>query len=194
MNFPEERDLPPGRHQQLKEFVMTEIQNTPRRSLFRPAILAPALGLAAAAAVAIPLFVGGGTPAYAIAKNPDGTLNISFNDARNAQGLEADLKAMGHNVEVDYVPYGKQCSPKPRSQSWVQKGEQDLSVFPMTTEHEEPAFQIDPRVIREGQTGVLMFSISDDDRIGGIWARVSNGPVADCTLVDSTDAPLPGDY
>lgn len=26
--------------------------------------------------------------------------------------------------------------------------------------------------------------------VAGIWARVAEGPVADCTLVDTTDAPL----
>lgn len=174
---------------------MTEIHNdTPRRSLLRPAILGPALGLAAAAAVAIPLFLGGGTPAYAIAKNPDGTLSITFHDAKNAKGLESDLRAMGYNVKVDYVPDGKQCSPKPRSQGWVPMDEQKLGVFPSTVELEEPSFQIDPRVLKEGQTGVLMFSLSEDERIAGIMARVSNGPVADCTLVDSDDAPLTSEY
>ncbi|MEV7967387.1 hypothetical protein AB0O34_15590 [Sphaerisporangium sp. NPDC088356] len=211
MNIPEERDLPVGRHQQLKEFVMTEIQSTPQRSLFRPAILAPALGLAAAAAVAVPLFLGGGTPAYAVARNPDGTVNITFHDAKNAKGLEQDLRDMGYNIKVDYVPDGKQCSPKPRSQSWVSKESAPLSVFPGQAETNEPSFTIDPSVIKEGQTGVLMFSIGtykgdpiegnavvDDTTqktiIGGIWARVSNGPVADCTLVDSDETPLPNDY
>ncbi|MFI6325671.1 hypothetical protein ACIBG8_49720 [Nonomuraea sp. NPDC050556] len=174
---------------------MTEIQNTaPRRSLFRPAVLAPVLGLAAAAAVAIPLLIGGGAPAYAIAKNPDGTLSITFNDVKNAKGLESDLRAMGYDIKVDYVPDGKQCSPKPRSQSWVPKDEQALIPFPPTFDPGEPAFPLDPRVIKEGQVGVLMLSLSDDDRLLGTWARVSNGPVADCTLVDSDGAPLTNEY
>ncbi|MFC7584969.1 hypothetical protein ACFQYP_15425 [Nonomuraea antimicrobica] len=62
--FPEGRDLPEDRHHLLKEFIMTAIHDEPtparrRRGLLRPAVLAPALGLAAAAAVALPLLLGG---------------------------------------------------------------------------------------------------------------------------------------
>ncbi|MFI6500193.1 hypothetical protein [Nonomuraea typhae] len=193
--FPEERDLPEGRHHLLKEFVMTEIQAAPRRRLLRPMVLAPVLGLAAAAAVALPLVFGGGAPAHAVEKNPDGTLTVTVNEAKDPKALEANLKGMGYDVVVDFVPDGKQCSPRKRSASWVPKEDKPLSVFPPTVElaADEPSFQIDPTKIGPGQTGVLMFAVTEEaghPTVAGIWARISNGPVAACELVDSDGAPL----
>jgi hypothetical protein len=45
-------------------------------------------------------------------------------------------------------------------------------------------------VIGPRQTAVIELNVSDDDRIAGIWARVSNAPVRACELVDSTEAPI----
>ncbi|RVX45300.1 hypothetical protein EDD27_8089 [Nonomuraea polychroma] len=197
MSWPTERDLPEGRHRLLKEFVMTEIDQAPRkRRLPRPAVLAPALGLAAAAAVAVPLLFGG-TPAYAVTKGPDGLITITINEAKDPKRLQADLRAMGANVVVDYIPMGKKCSPQPRSSHFLGNEEAPLAVFPRPkgwepTEGSEPSFLIDPRVIGPGQTGVLEFSVSEvgGGVVAGIWARVGEGPIADCVLVDTTEAPL----
>jgi hypothetical protein len=187
MSWPYDRDLPEGRHRLLKEFVMTEIDK-PRRRLPRPLILAPALGLAAVAAVAL-LF--GGTPAYAITDNPDGTVNIQINEVKDAGKLQSDLRDRGVNVVVTYVPMGKKCSPQPRAAHFLSNDEAPLTVWP-GPESQESGFTIDPKVIKEGQTGVLEFSVGDvqGSVVAGIWARVADGPVADCTLVDTTDAPL----
>ncbi|MEV4400115.1 CU044_5270 family protein [Nonomuraea sp. NPDC049607] len=62
--FSEERDLPEGRHQLLKEFVMTALQEEskparPRRKLLRAGVLAPVLGLAAVAVAAALVIVPG---------------------------------------------------------------------------------------------------------------------------------------
>ncbi|MEU4231841.1 hypothetical protein AB0F17_46740 [Nonomuraea sp. NPDC026600] len=193
--FPEERDLPEGRHQLLKEFVMTALQDEskqakPRRKLLRAGVLAPVLGLAAAAAVAFPLMFGG-TPAFAVAKNADGTITITINEAKDPEALEADLKRMGYNIVVDYLPRGKKCATRPRGENWLSKEEAPLAVFPPTVETD--GFQIDPQQIKPGQTGVLEFAVDDDPKPGGvvaaIWARVSNSPVAPCDLVDGA-APL----
>ncbi|HUR03180.1 MAG TPA: hypothetical protein VM347_11615 [Nonomuraea sp.] len=193
--FPEERDLPEGRHQLLKEFVMTALQNEskpakPRRKLLRAGVLAPVLGLAASAAVALPLMLGG-TPAFALAKNPDGTITITINEAKDPKALESDLKRMGYNIVVDYLPTGKKCATRPRGENWLSKEEAPLAVFPPTVETD--GFQIDPQQIKTGQTGVLEFAVDDDPKPGGvvaaIWARVSTGPVAPCDLVDGV-APL----
>jgi hypothetical protein len=194
--FPEKRDFPEGRHQLLKEFVMTAIQDEPapprqRRRLLRPAVLAPALGLAAAAAVALPLVLGG-TPAYAVVKNADGTVSITINEAKDPKALQADLRRMGYNIVVDYLPVGKKCATRPRGSHWLSKEQAPLAVFPPTSE-DFPGFQIDPAQIKPGQTGVLEFGVNDNPKPGGviaaIWARVSDGPVAPCELVDG-NAPL----
>ncbi|MEW9555320.1 hypothetical protein [Nonomuraea sp. NPDC050783] len=174
---------------------MTAIQDEPtparqRRRLLRPAILAPAVGLAAAAAVALPLMFGG-TPAYAVAKNPDGTVSITINEAKDPKGLEAELRRMGYNIVVDYLPAGKKCATRPRSSHWLSKEQAPLAVFPPS--EDTPGFEIDPAQIKPGQTGVLEFGVNDNpepgDVIAAIWARVSDGPVAPCELVDG-NAPL----
>lgn len=192
---PVEHDLPEGRHRLLKEFVMTETQAAARpRRLTRPAVLVPVLAAAAALAVAVPTFLGSGDPAYAIADNPDGTVSITVNEMRDPEALEADLKGRGYNIEVDYVPVGKQCSPRERSQSWAEE-EDAFSPWPPPSPSKEPRIVIDPSALKAGQTGVLMFGIIEPPTGGmviGANIRVSNGPVAECVLVDSDGAPLGG--
>ncbi|HET8601514.1 MAG TPA: hypothetical protein VFL99_14400 [Segeticoccus sp.] len=169
---------------------MTEITRAPRRRrLLRPAVLAPALGAAVAAAIAFPSLTGG-TPAYAVTTGGDGLVHITINEAKDPKRLQEDLRAMGVNVVVDYIPMGKRCSPQPRSEQLVPREQASLSVFPAPEGYED-GFTIDPKVIKPGQTGVLEFSVGDGTPVvAGIWAGVSDGPVADCTLVDSTEAPL----
>ncbi|GAA3151788.1 hypothetical protein [Nonomuraea roseoviolacea] len=199
MTWHDERDLPEGRHRLLKEFVMTEIdraaeQSRPRRRLLRPAVLAPVLGLAAAAALALPLFVGGGSPAYALTDNPDGTVRVQINELRDADKLEADLRAKGINMVVDYIPQGKKCSPQPRAARFL-PDEQAPLIAMLTHDDGEATFVIDPRVIKDGQTGVLEFTVfkapDGPAAVTPVWARVAEGTVADCTLVDTTEPPLP---
>lgn len=173
---------------------MTEIHRdaqpaTPKWRLPRPALLASVLA-AAAVAIAAPLVLGGGA-AYAVSKNDDGTIFITINEARDPKSLQADLRDMGLNAVVDYIPRGKKCSPQPRSRSFLSKEEVPLVVWP-GPETEESGFTIDPRAVGDGQVAVLEFNVSGQPHltVAGIWARVSDGPVADCELVDSTEAPL----
>ncbi|TDC93979.1 hypothetical protein E1292_40305 [Nonomuraea deserti] len=170
---------------------MTEIDKPAKRRVPRLAVLAPVLGLAAAAAVAVPLLFGG-TPAYAVEKRPDGLIDITINEVKDPEQLQEDLRAMGANVVVTYIPRGKKCSPQPRSSHFLSKEEAPLAPFPLPGGKTEPGFTIDPRVIGEGQTGVLEFSVSENDGgvVAGIWARVGQDPIAGCELVDTADAPL----
>ncbi|GAA2209775.1 hypothetical protein GCM10009850_052340 [Nonomuraea monospora] len=191
MNMPAERDLPEGRHRLLKEFVMTEIDRRPGRRSLRFTVLASALALAVAAAVAVPVFLGG-SPAYAVSELPDGLIRIDIMEAKDPDKLEADLRALGADVVVDYIPRGKKCSPQPRSSHFLSVEEAPLHVFP-TPEEYLPGFVIDPGVIGPGQTGVLEFSVLEHPNggvVAGIWAKVGEGPIAECELVDTTEAPL----
>ncbi|GLW11152.1 hypothetical protein Misp01_62800 [Microtetraspora sp. NBRC 13810] len=188
-------ELPRDRHRTLKEFVMTEIHRdprpaAPRRRFPRLALLAPALA-AAGLAVAAPMLLGGAEPAYAVTKEDDGTIFVTINEAKDPDGLEAELRALGLNAVVDYVPMGKKCSPQPRSERFLTKEEAPLTVFP-APKGQETGFTLDPGVVKAGQTAVLEFSVSEQTGgvIAAIWARVSDGPVAECHLADSTEAPL----
>ncbi|MFD2355360.1 hypothetical protein ACFSTC_48010 [Nonomuraea ferruginea] len=151
---------------------MVEIRRSaerPRRRLVRPALLAPALALGVAVAVGVPTLLGGGTPAYAVSKNADGTLTITINQAKDPKPLEATLRGMGVNAVVDYIPGGKRCSPQPRSTSFLSRQEaqnpadgRPFHIWPPNTD--EPGFRIDPAAIKPGQTAVLEFSVSADDK------------------------------
>src|ERR671910_3239662 len=92
---PPPRDLPQGRHRLLKEFVMTEIHNPPRRQaprrVLRPVILAVVLAGAVVLAIGVSAVLGGGTPAYAayaVTDNPDGTITIKIYESTDAKGLQ----------------------------------------------------------------------------------------------------------
>jgi len=194
---PPPRDLPQGRHRLLKEFVMTEIHDPPRRQaprrVLRPAILAVVLAGAVVLAIGVSAVLGGGAPAYAayaVTDNPDGTITIKIYEAKDAKGLQATLRSRGFNVIVDYVPADKTCAPQPRSTTWV-PGVRLARPQTVTEEGEGAGFRIDPSVVKPGQTVVLEFLVKEGD--GGIQAgisdRVSAGPVADCVLVDRPEGP-----
>ncbi|MER5650116.1 hypothetical protein [Streptosporangium sp. NPDC002524] len=195
---PVERDLPEERRRLLKEFVMQEIHQDisrgkpARRPLRRPSSLVAALGAVAALAVAVPVFVGAGTPAYAVDQNPDGTISIKINEVREPKRLEADLNALGFRAVVDYVPQGKQCEdPRgdflPRERSYGRAADDALVLIDRETPS-EGGFVFNPGALDEGQTAVLEFTIGEPTV--GIWARISNGPVKPCVLVDSAEHPL----
>ncbi|WP_283136558.1 hypothetical protein [Rhizohabitans arisaemae] len=184
--------LTPDRHRQLKEFMMTEIRNEARPTgwrRLRPAVVVPALAAAAAAAVAVPLLLGG-TAAHAVAEQADGTFRITINEANDPKGLQEELREAGLNAVVDYVPQGKRCSPQPRSTGYLPNEEADL--VSIATDGNEPAYIVDPSVVKPGQTAVLEFNVTTagENTMASVFGRVSTGPVAECELVDSDEAPL----
>lgn len=178
---PARSPLAPGRHQTIKEFVMSEIRQSPPRRRW----LVPVLAGLATAGVAVAVLLPSTAQAYAVRTNPDGTITVRIFEARDSEGLEAELRANGLNAVVDYVPKGKRCSPQPRSTSWV---EGVRLASPMTEEEEAggAGFRLDPSQVKPGQTAVLEFLV--DESFGamnaGISDQVSAGPVAECTLAD----------
>lgn len=183
MPAPMPRELPEGRRQLHKEFLMTQFQNDARPRVSRRGVLTPVLGGLGALAVAAFVIVGGKTtPAYAVTDNADGTITIKIHEAKDAKGLQATLRERGFNVIVDYVPDDKRCMPQPRSTTWVPGV---TLARPQSGEEEGggPGFRVDPSVVKPGQTAVLEFLVQGDHS-AGISDRVSAGPVAECTLVD----------
>jgi len=199
---PVERDLPSDRHRLLKEFVMSEIQQDPqpakraRLRLLRPAFLAPVATAAATLAVALPALLGGGTPAYAVSKNPNGTINIEIREFKDPKKLQADLHDLGVNVIVDYLPPGKRCQgPRstdlaPREQyrrSLLQFVENDRSSTGFST-------RLDPSVIRTGQTAFIEYAKLEPNSVvdAAFNGWIASGPVAPCKLISGK--PWPGGY
>src|SRR4051812_30584331 len=70
-------------------------------------------GFAAAAVVGVGVVVLSGsrdTPAYAVSKNPDGSVSLQLREFRDAAGLQRLLRAYGVAVVVDFLPNGKDCA------------------------------------------------------------------------------------
>ncbi|MFC6080249.1 hypothetical protein [Sphaerisporangium aureirubrum] len=171
-----------------------------RRSGRRLVAGAAAGGLAAAAAVVLPLVTGAGSPAYAVTKNPDGTIRLELHEFRDADRLEQDLRDMGVAADVTYTKPGWRCEPG-RGEivgSDIQR-ESDNGDFRRDWRNPESAklitirdggWDIEPRYLREGQTLVMEFAESDGRASGPVrprvvWqlaAYVVNGPVGPCVV------------
>jgi hypothetical protein len=86
-----------------------------RRVRARRTLLAGGGTLAVAAAIAGPLVAGSGTPAYAVTKNPDGTITLAVYQKSGIAGANARLRQLGDS-QVVVVPVQAGCPsslPKP---------------------------------------------------------------------------------
>ncbi|MET7461453.1 hypothetical protein [Nonomuraea sp. NPDC005501] len=148
------------------------------RRLFAGAAVA---GLAAAAAVAVPLLTGTESPAYAVTKNTDGTIGIEIKEFRDADKLEKDLARLGVTADVTYVKPGTWCR---RDRGRVVPGDKAAHV-------RAGGVDIEPRYIAKGQTLLLEFTMNEEQTSGPVkpqvlWqfsGRVIDGPVKPCVVV-----------
>jgi hypothetical protein len=104
---------------------MTEFSDQPtsskRRFTKRRALLATGGGsLAVAAAVAGVLLSGGGTPAYAVTQNHNGTVTVAVHDQSGFAGANAKLAQDGDS-QVVVVPIVAGC-PAPKAPAVSPKG------------------------------------------------------------------------
>ncbi|MEW9549639.1 hypothetical protein [Nonomuraea sp. NPDC050783] len=117
-------------------------------------------GLAAAAAVAVPLLTGPG-PAYAVSENPNGTITVELKEFRDADKLEQDLKDLGVTADVAYLkPYTK-CRDDRGALAgggYDTPEEWRASVHYKVARPAGKSFVITPRYVGEGQTLVLEFT------------------------------------
>jgi hypothetical protein len=107
---------------QLFDDLMQEHESTlartrpsaPRRHFAtRRTLLAAGAACAAGAAAAGVLVAGGGTPAYAVTANPDGTVTVAVHRDSGVAGANARLAQLGDG-QVVVVPFGTNCpSPNP---------------------------------------------------------------------------------
>ena len=80
-----------------------------RHPAARPAIMAAgAGGLAVAATVGSLVATGGGTPAYAVTRNPDGTVTLAVYQESGIAGANAELRRLGDD-RVVVVPVESSC-------------------------------------------------------------------------------------
>ncbi|HEY2354589.1 MAG TPA: hypothetical protein VGH79_06810 [Gaiellaceae bacterium] len=96
---------------QLRGLVPTE--PAPRATRHRPRRRALVGGLTvallAAASAGVFVLSTGAKAAYAVTKNPNGSVTVEVDSMTDAAGLQAALQAAGVNAVVEYLPAGKAC-------------------------------------------------------------------------------------
>ncbi|MEU8267865.1 hypothetical protein AB0B89_11910 [Sphaerisporangium sp. NPDC049002] len=186
-------------------------RNTGRRLLATAAVTA----IAAAAAIAVPLVTGTGTAAYAVTKNPDGSVTLTIREFRDPEGVEDELAAAGVRADVTYMPLGKRCErpgfrPLDADQANMPTKEELLSKDPavrakirekLASSPSGKAIRmrngitIYPRYVEPGQTVVLQIAENPKEPTvrdpGVAWqfsGMLTDGPVNPCRLVDDPGA------
>ncbi|WP_329086416.1 MULTISPECIES: hypothetical protein [unclassified Streptosporangium] len=156
-----------------------------RRTVRRISVGAAVAGLAAAAAIAVPLMAGTESPAYAVSKKAGGTVGVEIREFKDADQLERDLRAAGVRADITYLESGKQCE-KNRGKSGV------LAPDGLVTMR-EGGLDIKPRLIDEDKTLVLEFSGKQDDEkeppvTGKVFWKLATllipGDVGPCVVID----------
>jgi hypothetical protein len=159
-----------------------------------------------AVAAAVATFAGFGafsgftdTPAFAVSRNPDGSVHLHIKEFRDAAGLQRVLRANGVAVVVDFLPNGKDCA-EPRA-TYIDDREVSALIEPVPRTGAGFAWTLHAERLKPGQTVVLTTKVVYD-RPGHVSAseigmHVATGPVAPCRLVPGRTipdvwGPLPG--
>ncbi|MFF4623732.1 hypothetical protein [Nonomuraea jabiensis] len=141
-------------------------------------------GLAATAAIAIPLLAG--APAYAVTEQDDGTIRVEIKEFGDADGLEQDLKAAGVTADVTYLKPRTTCAPgrgEPVGGEPTTPGEWRGSVSYKAARPRTSGVDISPQYVGAGQTLVLEFA---EKPYWKLKAQVIIGQVKPCTVIDDT--------
>ncbi|GIH48719.1 hypothetical protein SAMN05421833_12023 [Microbispora rosea] len=157
-----------------------------RRRTRRLMMVTAAAGLAAVAAIAVPLLTGSESAAYAISKNDDGTIRVELHEFRDADKLEQDLKDLGVNADITYLNSRQICA-RDRGQNV------DSPIGKTPEEWEKTAVRnvarpngrgmdIDPRHISSGQT--LVMEVSEEGDSVTLGTRLIVGEVRPCNPMD----------
>ncbi|WP_182906642.1 hypothetical protein [Microbispora sp. H13382] len=167
----------------------------------RRVVTAPRLLIAAgvaAAAVTAPLVAGGGTPAYAVTENPDGTITVALNEMRDPEGLRADLLAAGVTADVSFLAPHTRCADsrfegvdpsygsRGHTEAQLRNGVERWRSFEAAQVVDVREIRIRPEFIRPGETLVLEFRDNQDARRPwrlGAWLARTGSPVKPCTPV-----------
>ena len=136
------------------------------------------LVLGAAAAIALALGVvlptAWSTPAYAVQQGPSGDVSVHINRLEDAPGLQAALKRLGVNAQVQYLGEQMQCTPgryepapsAPSSRTRFEFGSNGVQV------------ELDRRDVSDGQTVVIAASRIKDGVHGEVG--ITAGTVRPC--------------
>jgi hypothetical protein len=149
----------------------------PRRHIAtRRTLLAAGTACAAVAGTAGALVTGGGTPAYAVTKNPDGTVTLAVYDKSGIAGANAKLHQLGDG-QVVVVPVGPGCPsigslPKPAVP--LVKGHVSIQ----TTLSRDGKATVNARGVPAGDIIVLGFETTAHGSFGG--SAITSPPAPSC--------------
>lgn len=167
--------------------VAPEAIRGPRRRRAPRLLLGSAASAAVAGAVLLVAAGGGGVaPAFAVDRQPDGSVTVTINRLSDSEGLQSQLRAAGISAVVDYTPLGKACREPRGSRPASMQGRGHGSVHQSTATGEAASFTISRSMVAPGQTLVIMTSGGAGPSSVGM--EVIQGPVSPCQLVD---APAP---
>ncbi|MFI6325364.1 hypothetical protein ACIBG8_48150 [Nonomuraea sp. NPDC050556] len=157
-----------------------------RRSRRVVGLAAAVTGVAAATTVVALLYGGANTPAFAVTKGGDGTIEVQINSLTDASGLAAALREKGVDAVVDYVPAGQTCKPGRGARG---KGNGEKSTVGMSANAKGATFSITKGMVGAGET--LVLAVSGNESSDGPFAtsiEVVSGPVSAC---EPTALPVP---
>ncbi|MGP3957465.1 hypothetical protein ACTWPT_15810 [Nonomuraea sp. 3N208] len=168
--------------------MTTTVTPVERGSRRRFVGLSAAVAGVAAAATAVVVMTGiAGSPAYAVTKATDGSVDVHISAFTDPEGLEAELADAGVTAVVDYLPEGQTCK-EPRGERGSVSGPFAVS---MGSEGAGISFKIEKGKVPAGETLVLAVSKSkagDDKPPFGMSVTVVKGTVTDC---EPTSMPVP---
>jgi len=193
--------VPPGTTEDLAgaRHRLLDGMRAPRRVVTAPRALIAAA--AATAAIALTSQVIGGASAYAVTKDPDGTLTVTLTELRDPEGLEAELAAAGVKADVTFLASGTRCQvPRfvgadesyggpPVDSPDALREQANRTRSSKAIQWGSGTFQIFPEHVKRGETVVLEFS---DERSAqvlwrmGSWLAEADSAVQPCTPVPHT--------
>ncbi|GAB3476395.1 hypothetical protein [Amycolatopsis cihanbeyliensis] len=169
----------------LKQVVAERAAEVPEAAGAAPARRGPRVAIAsgvaacgAAGAVVLPLALGGGSAAFAVEKEQDGTVRVEINDLRDAEELEAELGEHGINAVIDYLPEGKMC----RQPRFPDTGPDMGGATALRVEGNSAVFTLRPADFRGDRA--LVLSTAGNRDVTGIQLATATVPVPPCEPVD----------
>lgn len=151
----------------------------PARRRWRPALVAAAV-VAAVAAIVPVLHT---EAAYAVERDPDGSIRITIRQYKDAAGLQRRIASFGVRAAVDFLPAGRVCQGG--RADFVAPEQMPLALVDFSTLSEpDHYFKVHPEWIGAGQTFVYAAQINKGTTKAAI--RLADGPVGACV-------PVPGD-
>ncbi|MEV6149812.1 hypothetical protein AB0L53_05670 [Nonomuraea sp. NPDC052129] len=161
-------------------------------------------GAAIAASVIVPVAIGSEVPAYALTKNPDGSITLQINEFRDPERVESDLADLGVTADITYLPLGKGCGGD-RAPFLAGEGEPSTGKEDLRERIERSAsyrairprrgITIYPRYIKPGQIAMIEVAqtpVQPTSARGVVWTftgRLTTGPIEPCKIVDFPTPP-----